>query len=786
MFIRVLLLAACLTAVAAAGDKPMASDTAKALAAMDGGVLSGEERAHWAEMIEQDVRLRLHEANRRDSAEWAKVRSKADWERFRDQRVKALRACLGVFPDPPKPLAVEVTGRLAGDGHRVENLVFQSRPGLVVTANLYLPAGAAATAPAAAPDAPVAGKMPGILLCHSHHNPKTEGELQDMGVTWARAGCMVLVMDQLGHGERRQQPFGGRQDYRSRFYTGMQLHLLGDSLIGWMAWDLIRGVDLLLGRPGIDPRRIIAIGSVAGGGDPVAVAAAIDPRIACAVPFNFGGPQPETAYPLPADAEEAFNYAGWGSFESTRNLSFSARDGFLPWEIVAAVAPRGLIYGHEFAWDGPHDPVWRRLASVWGFYGAAEKLGSAHGFGNVNLRPPAASHCNNVGPAHRKEIYPYLERWFGIPAPKEEHSQRRTPAELACLTDEARAKFQPKPVHELAAALAAERVAAARAVLEPLSPADRRKKLRGDWARLLGGVEPPAVPRATVRHKTPIPGATGERVLLQVEERIVVPAIVLVPQRAGGGGKGPPVVVAVAEEGKDAFLKARAEEIAALLAQGVAVCLPDLRGCGQTSAGDEPGRHRKTTDLSSTELMLGQTMLGSRLRDLRAVLRYLRSRTDLDAGRIALWGEALSPVNDEPFEDQPESAGKWPHEVRPLGGLAALLGALFEDDVRAVVVRRGLVAFQATLDGHFCYIPHDTIVPAALTAGDLADLAAALAPRPLRMEALVDGRNRPVADAPLRTRYDPTIRAYAAQGERLILSPTSGGDLAAWLAAAIK
>src|SRR5437667_3862897 len=103
----------------------------------------------------------------------------------------------------------------------------------------------------------------------------------------------------------------------------MQLHVIGDSLIGWMAWDLSRGVDLLLVRPGMDPKRIILLGAVAGGGDPAAVTAALDPRIKAVVPFNFGGPQPETVYPLPKDPEKAFNYAGGGSWESTRNLRLS-------------------------------------------------------------------------------------------------------------------------------------------------------------------------------------------------------------------------------------------------------------------------------------------------------------------------------------------------------------------------------------------------------------------------------------------------------------------------------
>jgi len=72
---------------------------------------------------------------------------------------------------------------------------------------------------------------------------------------------------------------------------------------------------------------VILLGAVAGGGDPAAVAAALDERIAAAVPFNFGGPQPETRFPLPDDADAAFNYAGGGSWESTRNLRGSAAGG---------------------------------------------------------------------------------------------------------------------------------------------------------------------------------------------------------------------------------------------------------------------------------------------------------------------------------------------------------------------------------------------------------------------------------------------------------------------------
>jgi hypothetical protein len=32
----------------------------------------------------------------------------------------------------------------------------------------------------------------------------------------------------------------GREDYHFRYNTGLQLHLVGDSLMGWMVWDLRR------------------------------------------------------------------------------------------------------------------------------------------------------------------------------------------------------------------------------------------------------------------------------------------------------------------------------------------------------------------------------------------------------------------------------------------------------------------------------------------------------------------------------------------------------------------
>jgi dienelactone hydrolase len=715
-------------------------------------------------MLTGNVRVRVLAANERDLAGWHEVHTRADWERFRNARIESLRRSLGSFPSVPKDLQVRITGTVTGEGYHIDNLVFVSRPGLVVTANLY------------GPDKPVQS-MPGILICHSHHQPKTQGELQDMGMTWARLGCLVLVMDQLGHGERAQHPFHDqsgyprpfrvdRQDYYFRYNIGMQLQLLGDSLMGWLAWDISRGVDVLLARQGIDRQRIILLGAVAGGGDPAAVAAALDPRIAAVVPFNFGGPQPETPYPLPPAAEQSFNYVGSGSWESTRNLRLSARDGFLPWLIVGSVAPRRLVYGHEFSWDRQRDPVWARLQRIYGFYGEPDRLAASHGRGRLSGRPPESTHCTNIGPDQRRAIYVALNRWFAIPVPAQEFHQRQLGSSLTCLTSEAAAALRRRPLHELATELGQERMAAARAGRAQLTPAMRLQRLRREWTDLLGDVEP-VLPTVMHEDQCSLGEMTVARVKLEAEPGIVLPLVLLIP--ASRSGSRCPVVVGVAQGGKQEFLRMRSAIIAGLLKEGVAICLPDLRGTGETRPGDDRGRASLATAISSSELMLGQTLVGSRLRDLRTVLRYLRTRKGLDATHLGLWGDSFAPSNPTDRNVAvPLDADNLPELGEPLGGLLALWGALFEEDVHAVWVQGGLLGYHSLLQSPFCYQPHDVIVPAALTAGDLCDVAAALAPRPLRLEGLVDGLNRRVAPAiaekvmrPARTAY----RSARAEGQ---------------------
>jgi len=84
------------------------------------------------------------------------------------------------------------------------------------------------------------------------------------------------------------------------------------------------------------------------------------------------------------------------------------------------------------------------------------------------------------------------------------------------------------------------------------------------------------------------------------------------------------------------------------------------------------------------------------------------------------------------------------------------------------------------------YVPHDAVVPGVLTIGDVADLAGALAPLPLRIETVVDGRNRRVGQEDLLQAFAPARRAYEPSGDRLILEPAASADAVAWLLKAVS
>ena len=122
------------------------------------------------------------------AAKWDAVRSgirtRAQLEaRNRFVRAKVLEMLNG--SDDSGPLDATVTSVLERDGYRIENVLYQSRPGLWVSGNLYVPAGQ--------------GPFPAVISpCGHYELARMYPDYQFAYLDLVRSGFVVLAYDPTG------------------------------------------------------------------------------------------------------------------------------------------------------------------------------------------------------------------------------------------------------------------------------------------------------------------------------------------------------------------------------------------------------------------------------------------------------------------------------------------------------------------------------------------------------------------------------------------------------------
>lgn len=202
----------------------------------------------------------------------ADIQTADDWHAKKDEYRRQLHEMLGLDPLPEKTdLAATVTGKLDHPEFTVEKLHFQSRPGLYVTGNLYVPKERE-------------GKLPAILYVCGHGNVKKDGisygaksHYQHHGAWFARNGYVCLVIDTLQLGEIEGIHHG---TYRYNMWWWLNR---GYTPAGVEAWNCVRALDYLQSRPEVDGEKLGVTGR-SGGGAYSWWIAAIDERIKCTVP----------------------------------------------------------------------------------------------------------------------------------------------------------------------------------------------------------------------------------------------------------------------------------------------------------------------------------------------------------------------------------------------------------------------------------------------------------------------------------------------------------------------
>ena len=339
----------------------------------------------WASAQTPDPLLKWMDtiAQRQLDAREAKIAAigSADQARVRQRYVREkILELIGGLPDYGGPLNARVTGMIPRQGYAIEKVIFESLPGLHVTANLYRP--------------DTAGKHPGVLFALGHWE---EGKpaAQQIAANLALKGFVVLAFDPVGQGEREQawspllhsSLIGGSTEQHN--ILGAQSLWLGQSFARYRIWDAKRALDYLASREEVDAERLGATGC-SGGGTVAAYISALDPRIKAAAPACYVNTFREV-FPGPTgDAEQSIpGFLAAGLDIADYIELFAPR----PWLI-------GATLGDFFPIAGVHH-AYEEAQRWYGWFGADDRISLAVGRGGHGTPLEV-----------REAIYGWMIRWL--------------------------------------------------------------------------------------------------------------------------------------------------------------------------------------------------------------------------------------------------------------------------------------------------------------------------------------------------------------------------------------
>jgi hypothetical protein len=160
----------------------------------------------------------------------------------------------------------------------------------------------------------------------------------------------------------------------------------------------------------------------------------------------------------------------------------------------------------------------------------------------------------------------------------------------------------------------------------------------------------------------------------------------------------------------DAAVGGKIEE---LVKMGYVVAAPDLIGTGETQG----------TDAGNVAMLIGRSMTGVQAGDISRVVNFLKSRQEVDADRIC---------------------------AVALGGMGPVLlhAAAFDQSIKGISLIDSPVSYKSmALNQFYDGNLFDNAVAGALTAYDLPDLMACLAPRRVALVGLRDQIGHPASAA---------------------------------------
>jgi dienelactone hydrolase len=331
-----------MAAMAAQGVSAVGAEGGKYTGALD----AYQSRLKMADFDPVAYTMARYESAPRKLRFQAKSKKEADaWQKQLHAKVTEL---VGGFPKrtPLKAVSLETQER---PQFTREAFVFESRPGMGVFGYVVKPVKAQ-------------GKLP-VVICIPGHGRGVDDVVgfdetgkersekvfyeYDFALQVAEQGMAAVAIEPMAFGCRRdaRSREGGLKASACQPTAGSAL-LLGETMIGWRVWDIMRTIDYIESRSDLDGQRVGCTG-ISGGGTATLFSTALDPRIrACLVSCYLN------------------------SFKSSIMSMSHCIDNYIPgilnWAEVSDVA--GLIAPRPFfAESGREDPIFPLPASLQAF-----------------------------------------------------------------------------------------------------------------------------------------------------------------------------------------------------------------------------------------------------------------------------------------------------------------------------------------------------------------------------------------------------------------------------------
>ena len=503
--------------------------------------------------------------------------TKEVWKTYREKLISEIIRRTGMVINHELPLNLKETAKIQLNGYSIRNVFFQTRPGVYVTANLYIPDGE--------------GKFPGVLVMMGHSLfGRLEDRYQSVGHTLALNGYVALCLDPWGAGERTTL-HGVFEDHGDENNLGSSLMNIGEPLIGIEISDNIRGVDLLCTLPSVDPKNIGATGS-SGGGNQTIWLTALDNRVKAAVPVVSAGTFESYIMGTPCICEV---------LPGGLNLTEEA-------EILSLVAPRAIkMCNHQKDNNQAFQPSemirsFKNAKPIFEMYGTGNKISFqifdlTHGYFPEDRQAMLGwfdLHLKNKGDGTFKKEIPFeilpKERLMVFPQGERDAQVIGTERYCKLKGEELRLDFLGSKVFDVE---------------------KKRHELKG----ILGIVNKPSI--SSVQEFSTRKG--WSRIALETSDNKLIPVLLRLPS-----GKAGEFTLVCNQEGKQ---KISASLLDSLISTGQGIAIVDLSGTGEAFVNpNSTDKNRNILILSRSLLWFGKTLIGEWVNELELVSDFLQSK----------------------------------------------------------------------------------------------------------------------------------------------------------------